>query len=54
MLDEMAISKHIEYINGRYHGHVDVGSGEFFLNCQDFWNRIKVRLYYNDSVYSIR
>ena len=29
MLDEMAVRKHVEYINGRYHGHVDIGSGVY-------------------------
>jgi len=29
MLDEMAIRKHVEYVNGRYHGYVDIGAGFF-------------------------
>ena len=29
MLDEMAIKKHVEFANGRYHGFVDIGNGEF-------------------------
>ena len=29
MLDEMAIRRHVQYAKGRYHGYVDVGSGQF-------------------------
>lgn len=29
MLDEMAIRKHVEYSNGKYHGYVDVGTGVY-------------------------
>ena len=28
MLDEMAVRRHVEHVNGKYYGYVDVGSGD--------------------------